>query len=444
VPDQPESGPGARIRRLRTEQRWTQRELAGGTYSVSYISAIERGRIDPSFRFLRWCADRLRVPVTDLLGDRDAPSHEPAVPPSAARDSYELVYAETLLSGGQVAEALTRLRELRRRLGAHAPSELVWVYASAAAQAGALEEAFREAAAYRALAEERNDHRLRAAAHWLYGQLYMAAGDRAQAIVELGKALEAPATHMLDLDAAIGVRALLTQTLLALGDVGATRRAAEDTIKAYQAYSQLPNRVGQARELAEAAMRSGDFATAHTLMRWAWFGQREANARRHAAEAYLRQALLNEDPDQWRQRADALRQAMLVAEQAGQSEIRQLATAYLVAVLAEHGERDEAERLLAQHLSPSPEAPEYGAPVRIAALVAVAWVALLQGDAARAHNLAAQAEALLAEQNSDLPLDRAQDYAQLSHLYDALRDNDGAIRTLRRVLQLYQRRAATP
>ena len=39
---------GQRIRRARLQQNLTQGELAKGQFSVSYVSAVERGQIRPS------------------------------------------------------------------------------------------------------------------------------------------------------------------------------------------------------------------------------------------------------------------------------------------------------------------------------------------------------------------------------------------------------------
>src|SRR5215831_5642124 len=58
---------GARIRAARVALRLTQRELAQPGFSVSYVSAIERGQIQPSLRALEIFAQRLGVSSTDLL-----------------------------------------------------------------------------------------------------------------------------------------------------------------------------------------------------------------------------------------------------------------------------------------------------------------------------------------------------------------------------------------
>src|SRR5579872_3434557 len=58
---------GSNIREVRTKLSWTQSRLAAPDFSISYISAIERGKIRPSLKALAILAKRLDVPVTFLL-----------------------------------------------------------------------------------------------------------------------------------------------------------------------------------------------------------------------------------------------------------------------------------------------------------------------------------------------------------------------------------------
>jgi transcriptional regulator with XRE-family HTH domain len=63
---------GQRLRSARLTRNLTQSELAKNQFSVSYISAVERGQIRPSLSSLEKLALRLQVPVTDLLGEGDS------------------------------------------------------------------------------------------------------------------------------------------------------------------------------------------------------------------------------------------------------------------------------------------------------------------------------------------------------------------------------------
>lgn len=58
---------GARLKEARLARKYTQSQLAAGDFSVSYISAIERGQIHPSLRALEIFALRLGLTSKDLL-----------------------------------------------------------------------------------------------------------------------------------------------------------------------------------------------------------------------------------------------------------------------------------------------------------------------------------------------------------------------------------------
>src|SRR5579883_2148941 len=58
---------GKNIREVRTKLGLTQAQLAAPEFSISYISAIERGKIRPSLKALSILAKRLDVPLTFLL-----------------------------------------------------------------------------------------------------------------------------------------------------------------------------------------------------------------------------------------------------------------------------------------------------------------------------------------------------------------------------------------
>lgn len=63
---------GGRIRALRLGAGLTQQQLAQPRYTKAYISALENGLVKPSMAALHFIADRLGVPITQLLDGRDA------------------------------------------------------------------------------------------------------------------------------------------------------------------------------------------------------------------------------------------------------------------------------------------------------------------------------------------------------------------------------------
>lgn len=58
---------GGRIRAARQELRLSLAEVAGERYSTSLISQIERNRVDPSQESLGYLAERLKLPIEDLM-----------------------------------------------------------------------------------------------------------------------------------------------------------------------------------------------------------------------------------------------------------------------------------------------------------------------------------------------------------------------------------------
>ncbi len=61
---------GEKLRTARVAQHYTQSQLAAPDFSVSYISAIERGQIHPSLRALEILAGRLGLTSTQLLPNK--------------------------------------------------------------------------------------------------------------------------------------------------------------------------------------------------------------------------------------------------------------------------------------------------------------------------------------------------------------------------------------
>lgn len=168
---------GQRLRDARLAHNMTQSDVAQGEFSVSYISAVERGQLRPSLPALERLAQRLQVPVPDLLREGDGPVAPGALtrPPAEAtgpRNEAEqrLWRARILAHQGKSAEALDILSRLRHQVAMLGPGELGhwhWSFASTYLLLGQAEEARNEIQEAIPLAEETGDTRLRA---WLrYG-----------------------------------------------------------------------------------------------------------------------------------------------------------------------------------------------------------------------------------------------------------------------------------
>jgi transcriptional regulator with XRE-family HTH domain len=99
-------GIGARVRALRTARGLTQAQLADTDFTKGFISLLETGRTRISVRAAHIIAERLGVPIADLLGASasDASAHE-----------FTLLHAEGELREGRASSALDLLRTLERR-----------------------------------------------------------------------------------------------------------------------------------------------------------------------------------------------------------------------------------------------------------------------------------------------------------------------------------------
>jgi tetratricopeptide (TPR) repeat protein len=108
---------GAKLRAARLARKYTQSQLAQPDFSVSYVSAIERGQIHPSLRALEIFAQRLGISSSDLLSKQT----EQALQGFAEKDAVnekkqgielQLLEAQLLIFQGNYREAVTLLRNL--------------------------------------------------------------------------------------------------------------------------------------------------------------------------------------------------------------------------------------------------------------------------------------------------------------------------------------------
>ncbi len=103
---------GTNIREVRTKLGMTQAQLAAPEFSISYISAIERGKIRPSLKALSILARRLDVPLTFLLegspagaAEARAVGYSPADSGPDQRIDVDLLQAEVLIQQGEAKQA---------------------------------------------------------------------------------------------------------------------------------------------------------------------------------------------------------------------------------------------------------------------------------------------------------------------------------------------------
>src|SRR2546430_2262624 len=107
---------GTNIREVRTKLGMTQAQLAAPEFSISYISAIERGKIRPYLKALSILARRLDVPLTFLLEGSPAGTAEARAVGYSLADSgpdqridVDLLQANVLIQQGLYKEAIQLL-----------------------------------------------------------------------------------------------------------------------------------------------------------------------------------------------------------------------------------------------------------------------------------------------------------------------------------------------
>lgn len=111
---------GNNIREVRTRLSMTQAQLAAPEFSISYISAIERGKIRPSLKALSVLARRLDVPLTFLLegspagaAEARAVGYSPADTGPDQRIDVDLLQASVLVQQGLYQEAIRLLSPIQ-------------------------------------------------------------------------------------------------------------------------------------------------------------------------------------------------------------------------------------------------------------------------------------------------------------------------------------------
>ncbi len=108
---------GEKIRAARVALRYTQSQLATPDFSVSYISAIERGQIHPSLRALEILAGRLGLVSAELLPKRtQQDDRQSTIPPQPEREDDEdemaLLDAQVRISQNEPEKTLTLLSKI--------------------------------------------------------------------------------------------------------------------------------------------------------------------------------------------------------------------------------------------------------------------------------------------------------------------------------------------
>lgn len=123
---------GARLREARLARKYTQSQLAKPDFSVSYVSAIERGQIHPSLRALEIFAQRLGISATDLLSKQTGQALRGLSKKDTAKENtrdteLDLLEAQLLILQGDSRQATILLRTLSPDM-LKSQQEIRWCY----------------------------------------------------------------------------------------------------------------------------------------------------------------------------------------------------------------------------------------------------------------------------------------------------------------------------
>jgi transcriptional regulator with XRE-family HTH domain len=187
---------GGRLRQARLGRNMTQSDLADGQFSVSYISAVERGQIRPSLGALEKLAARLNVATHDLLRTDGGVgvSLDAEFFPLSDRNEVELQLraAQILTHQGQPREVLGLLDALRARgLSGRDQALVDWQSARCALELKRGEQACKQAQAALDEAEHVNDPEMRERIRLTLGEALTFIGKQQAALSQLRAAADA-------------------------------------------------------------------------------------------------------------------------------------------------------------------------------------------------------------------------------------------------------------
>ena len=192
----PESSPnkigksvGEKIRAARVALHYTQGKLAAPDFSVSYISAIERGQIHPSLRALEILAGRLGLASTELLPKRPTQDERQSnIPRQPEREEDEgdmvLLDAQVRISQNEPAKALALLTKTSAKRLKH--SQQLWhryLLGCANFLTHHLEEAEHIFSGMTQIAKDANNHYLHTHILFMLGNTFAAMHNPAQALL---------------------------------------------------------------------------------------------------------------------------------------------------------------------------------------------------------------------------------------------------------------------
>src|SRR5215467_11303843 len=187
---------GAKIRAMRLAQKMTQSQLAKPDFSISYISAIERGQIQPSLRALAILATRLGLPSTYLLTVNTAGDTTDDSVLSGTRRlneviELELLEAEAAIQQDAIQEAIELLQQLvTKNLKQQQQERLHYLLGTVYRQIRQYEESKEQLLRAAQLAQDSGNIFISANANSLLGSVYAATHNSEEAFASYQRCLQ--------------------------------------------------------------------------------------------------------------------------------------------------------------------------------------------------------------------------------------------------------------
>lgn len=447
APPTPTALLGARLRQARLSRNLTQSELAVNQFSVSYISAVERGQIRPSLGALEKLAARLEVPIDEFMrpdagGAAIGGAARPSYSSASVREEIDLPLAEALVRLHQ-RDGESALRILRglpsKGLSPREETLVAWRTAEALRQLARADEARARAQEALALAERVGDPELRERVRFEVGRTLALAG-QPRAALEVFDACRVALDQGAIFDPIFAM-----DVLFALGEAqreAGSNEAAIATLAEAAALAETalaPERLGErywtlsAHHHNQRDARRARLYAARSLVAYEDAANRRLAARMTAllGRAY---AAVGRDEEAVAQLEAALARAQAVPDAAGVAE----AQAALASIHVRQGRTEEAARAAEQAI-------DFAATVDDPALAAEAQIVLAQVLEARGDEAGAKAnfEQALERLRSIAATTQLGDaYAQYSQFLERHGDNKHALEFLKQAWILRERATA--
>ncbi len=431
---------GNKLKKARLELHMTQEQLAGESFTKSYISQIERGKANPSLKALKILAARLGKPLAYFLGD---------VPQNRHQAMFLLALGEGHLEQSRHAEALECAQEAQQVAEILENPELLGGAERLQASVYLAQQDYTRAETHirRALdAFEGEDLKDQVAeSYLLLGQLHHRRGLHAKAVEAFKRAAQAYNEASVK-DDLVRLRALVEQ--------GNVYLRLQDDDLALDCFNEALGTVDKVRDDRSAAglllglgilCRSrgeDDKALSYAFQALALF--RRANAKHLLAAMYHHLGQLYGGRNQWDRASGYYEQSLVLSQSLG----NRPAQAATLTAMANHwlaqGKLDQAQNLCERALGLLKEKRDPADQVGVATLT-LARVKKAQGDADAAVSLFEKAIAVF-EGAKLVRKELAQAYTELGRLLNERGDFARAAEHLSRaneILMAQQNAAAT-